>query len=251
MKVSHLFETWDGTARVNRWQLLINVVLAVCLAALTVKSLSDRERVVLIPPHLSERAEVAWNKANDQYYEGFGMYVASMIGNITPRTAEFIAEQLAFIVSPDIYQSMRAQILAIANDPLFQKGDQFNYFSPEVVFYEPETNKVYVSGVVTTSAFTKTIETLGKIAENKDITYELKMDIVNGRPIVVAFDSYYGKNPHTEQWKAKNPDKVEKLKKDKENRVVQIQPDVQQYASSEPIAESSSPKGDVTASAAK
>jgi conjugal transfer pilus assembly protein TraE len=193
MKLSRLSATWDRTLWTNAILLVANAALAVGLAAAAVVEVTRHERVVLVPPGLDERAQVAWKAASAEYFKAWGLYVATLVGNVTPNNVSFVADSLSPLFSPRIYASVRTQILALAKDPVFGRATAVNYFSPTQAIYEPATGKVFIVGTIVTSTFEKTGET-------RHVVYEMKWRMQAGLPLVVEFTSYEGSQPKTLKW---------------------------------------------------
>ena len=60
--------------------LLSNIILGAGFVWALATISGERERIVLVPPMLDAKAEVAWNSANKEYIKGFGMYIATLVG---------------------------------------------------------------------------------------------------------------------------------------------------------------------------
>ena len=66
-------------------------------------------------------------------------------------------------------------------------------FQPNSIQYEPETNRVFVTGTLITA-------TSGSQKYQKQVTYEMGITIREGRPWVSHFLSYEGTIPRTVSW---------------------------------------------------
>jgi conjugal transfer pilus assembly protein TraE len=181
------------------------VLLTVALAStastvfLSAKIASQHERIVLTPPHVHERMEVAWNSASAEYYKSFGLYVAGLVGNITPKNVDFITDVLSGFLHSSIYADVRTKLKAMSEDPVFRDSGAYSYFMPEQIIYEPDTSKVFVVGNVM-------LGTAARQPRPEAIVYELMIRMENGRPIVYGLQSYPGNEPRTVEWKKNHPE---------------------------------------------
>lgn len=153
MKLDFFGHNWDLALRNNAVLLATNVFLTLALVVTSFLALTNRERIVLVPPRLDDKMLVAWSNAGAEYYKAFGLFVATLLGNITPSNSKFVADQLSVFINPKLYAPIRTQILAYADDPRFARAAAFNYFSPSKVVWEPATSKVFVMGTITMSSF--------------------------------------------------------------------------------------------------
>lgn len=203
MKMSSLGKTWDLAVRNNTILLITNVILTVLLAFSVGVALSNRERVVLVPPHLDKKVEVAWHNASGEYLKSFGLYVVTLIGNVTPKNVVLVADSMGAFLDPAIYPQIRAQIKSLSEDPVFQKANAINYFAPEQAIYEVDSNKkqkVFIVGQLVTSSFENTPGSQNARADFKWVTYEMGVVMRDGRPVITEFTSYPGNVPHTAKW---------------------------------------------------
>ncbi|ABM97140.1 type IV conjugative transfer system protein TraE [Methylibium petroleiphilum] len=201
MNLKNMTKTWQAANKVAALMLVSNVALAAALLVSIVAFSGNRERVVLVPPHLEKRVSVGWNTADAEYLKGFGTYFAMLTANVTPKSASFVADTLSSAVSPAIYPEVRKQVLVLAKDPVFQKSGASVRFDPIQVEYEAATNKVFVVGEITTNDAT------GRISRVQSV-YEMEIRMDNGRPQVTAMASYAGADPHTLQWIENNKERL-------------------------------------------
>lgn len=170
-----------------------NILMAISITFLTWRITHQHDRIVIVPPNLSEKAHISWSAANRQYYESFGLYVATLIGNITPKNVEFVADSVSRFMSPRIYPNVRSQLIALAKDSFVSTSTNASYFSPRKVVFEEETSKVFVVGELVTVGFRS-------VSERKPVVYEMEIHIENGLPLITGFTSYEGSEPHTLKW---------------------------------------------------
>lgn len=173
--------------------LVSNIILAAGMVYGLASISGERERIVLVPPMLDAKAEVAWNSANREYIKGFGMYIATLVGNIQPKSSTVVLDAVSAFMDPIIYTEFRRQLLTLIEDPVFKASGSVITFQPNSIQYEPETNRVFVGGTLITA-------TSGSQKYQKQVTYEMGITIREGRPWVSHFLSYEGNIPRLVAW---------------------------------------------------
>jgi conjugal transfer pilus assembly protein TraE len=139
--------------------------------------------IILVPPGLSEKSEIAKNKASEGYKKSWAMYVATLIGNVTPENADFVLDSFGGMVTGEIRQSVIEQITQELDTLKLEKVS--STFEIVYVTYEPETDKVYISGRNRmTGAGGKSVPT--------EQTFEFKIDVKQYSPIITQMASYAG-----------------------------------------------------------
>ena len=161
-----------------------NIIIAVLLGTnfLSVWGwFSSTETIVLVPPTLDERVIVSADDASAGYKTAWGLYVAELLGNITPGNSDFVGAHIGEIFAPAAYRTLRDTILnqieAISEDRITVR------FEPREVSYEGETEKVFVYGSFTSA---------GPSGEPDQFerTFEVRVDMRFGRPWVTHFAAY-------------------------------------------------------------
>jgi conjugal transfer pilus assembly protein TraE len=172
----------------------LSVSLVIAVSSLAMR----RDRVVVVPPGLSGPVAVDWGRANAEYMKTFAVFYSTLLGTITPRNAEYVADRLSGMTSPTAYPLVRKSILAAAKDPAFlNSGSTMNFVSNSVV-HENETGKVFVLGEHQVySGFG-----MPKVAP---VVYELDIRIAEGRPVVMSVTNYPGTDARTKEWKQTHP----------------------------------------------
>jgi conjugal transfer pilus assembly protein TraE len=154
-----------------------------------------------VPPYLNKQVSVGWDSASDDYYKSFGLYFATLVGNITPSNVDFITKTLSTFLAPEIYTQVKPKLIALSQDAIFRESGGASVYTPGPgLEYEPETSKVFVSGTMTTTSYAKALP------EMKNIIYEIAINIRDGRPQITYLDSYEGTQPRTLKWMAANPE---------------------------------------------
>lgn len=173
--------------------MLSNIILAAGLVYAYASMAGARERIVLVPPMLDEKVEIAWNSANKEYIKSFGMYIATMVGNIQPKSSTVVLDAVSAFMDPFIYTEFRRQLMTLMEDPVFKASGSVISFLPNSIQYEADTNRVFVTGTLITA-------TSGAQKYQKQVTYEMSISIREGRPWVSHFLSYEGSIPRTVSW---------------------------------------------------
>jgi conjugal transfer pilus assembly protein TraE len=141
---------------------------------------------------------VDWGRADAEYIKTFAIFYSTLLGTITPRNAEYVADRLSGMTAAAAYPLIRKSILSVAKDPSFAgSGSTTNFVSNQVV-YEPESGLVFVTGdyqVYSGFGQPKIISTV----------YEMSISIIEGRPVVLSATNYPGTQAHTIEWKIANP----------------------------------------------
>lgn len=192
MKMMTAIKNMDSLQKLTIGSLCSNVILATGLVAAIFAITNEHERIVLVPPHLDRQVEIAWASADSEYMKSFGLYVATLVGNIQPRTSKVVLDTVGVFMDPDIYSEFRRQTRAIIDDPIFKQSGAVITFQPSSIQFEAETSRVFVTGALITKSATNN--------RAKTVTYEIGLQIRHGRPWVHHFTSYEGSVPHTLAW---------------------------------------------------
>ena len=163
---------------------------------------------IMTPMNLAEKAEVGYSSASASYYKPIAFQLVSMVSSITPETADYWHQVLEPFYDPEIWAWLGPQILQIKTRPQITALSTYSFFRPneKTIEYEPDTGTIFISGKVTSSAFNKGSE---QMLASVDSTFEVKMHMVNGIPMVRAWRAYTGQ-PMTKKWIQKNPGLAEK-----------------------------------------
>lgn len=175
-----------------------------------IKILTQHERIILTPPHLTEKATIAYKSASQNYLNSFALFIASQISTTIPATVEYTISAMEPYFDKKVWNFLKPQILAIREDKNYVGINPISNFYPTGgMIYEPETNKIFVLGKLTSVAYRKAnLVQLGTI----EAVYEMKMYMNKGLPKISEYYAYTGQ-PKTLAWASKNP----KLAQQEEN----------------------------------
>jgi conjugal transfer pilus assembly protein TraE len=149
MKLSQFLDTWKGVLLENRFHRISTLLLCV-LAIILAHGWSTRSTtVVMVPPTLDGPTSISTDAASSQLKVQWGLYVVTMLGNVTPNTAPYLKKSLGDMLMPDIYRTVMD---AIDNQVDIIKRDRLvTSFSPRVAKLEPKSGLVKVIGDLTTT----------------------------------------------------------------------------------------------------
>jgi conjugal transfer pilus assembly protein TraE len=184
MNYKNFKSAFVGAHEEKKFLKLLCCLLLVSNGVAMVGWLKKDTSIVLIPPGLSEKTEIATNKASEGYKKAWGAYSAMLLGNVTPENADFVREALAGMVSGEINMLVGEQI---AQELEILKTEQVSStFEMKGVIYEPETDKVFVSGL---NRLLGVPGVQGRV-EPSDQTFEFIIDVKQFSPIITHMASY-------------------------------------------------------------
>ena len=183
MRYKHFASTWLSLHASNSFLKVVCIFLMTLNLLTLIGWLKKEQSIVLVPPGLSEQAELARNKASEGYKKAWGMYVATLIGNITPENADFVLESLRNMVTGEIRSIVIEQIAQELETLKEEKVS--SSFDIVRVTYEPETDKVFVTG-------RNRLSGLGGKSSPTEQTFEFTIDVKQYAPIITHMASYRG-----------------------------------------------------------
>ncbi len=168
------------------YRVLVLALLVVCAMALFGWLRKDQSTIIA-PPTITEQMEVSRNKASSGYKKAWGLFTSTLIGNLTPSNADFVLRSLEDLFAPAVYGDLRRRLAA---DLETLKKEQVTVsFEPQLVSYEPGTDKVFVVG-------RSSLEGVGGKVDRFQRTYEYCIAQNAGRPVITRFRTYTG-DPRT------------------------------------------------------
>ena len=184
MKLDKYLDTFQGAMSENRFSRIAILGLSAALVV-TAFTAMQKETVAVIQPYtLTEEAWITQSSASQSYKEAWGLMLATMTGNVTPGTLDFVQERIQPLLSPSIYQEVMEAVELQANHI---RNDQISMrFEPREVIYEPNANIVFVSGD------SYMISPNGESIRDRR-TYEYGIDIRNYAPVVNHITTYAGR----------------------------------------------------------
>jgi conjugal transfer pilus assembly protein TraE len=181
MILTDFLSTWSGKQMEIRFlRLLAGGLLLTNLAAAYALA-SVEKTVVLVPPVLEGQVQVARDSASQEVREAWALYVAELLGNTAPGTAEFLQAAIEPLLAPSLRPAV---VQAIAEQVAEIKRERVRIdFAVRAIAHDPKTGRVYVSGTQTTTG-------PGGNPKSQPRTYEMQVAFRNYRPIITHIDAY-------------------------------------------------------------
>lgn len=206
MDYKTFIKTWQGTVSENKFLRVILIGQSLALVIALIGWQTKDKTTVIVPPTLSEKAEISQRAATVGYKKSWGLYVAELMGNITPSNVDFIVETLSSMMSGATHSKFRT-MAAVEVDNIKRNGMSIS-FEPRSIQYERDTDKIFITGHSTVQAAgVATPQTYTRV-------FEVMVDIRNGTPSISHIDTYQGQ--------AKTRDVLEKLEKEEEREQLKV-----------------------------
>lgn len=206
MKVTFLNTTFRGMAKVSSFLLISNIVLSSATLVLGYKLVTAEPLVRFVPLNLTKEAVIGTKTADAEYLMSYGMYIANLTGNLTPKNVLFVADALGSALDPAIYPEVRRQLFALAENPVFKERGASLFFEIEDVSVDVPTGKVFVKGNQIMQ------KTTGR-PQRFPFVYEIQIEMREGRPWVIAMDKYEGRVEQSLMWEARHQKHLERRAK--------------------------------------
>ena len=191
MRLAEFLHTWHGLQWEKRWSRVL--LLGLVLSNLLLAWLASRQEtaVVLTPLMLTEPVTVARRQADASYKITWGLFFAQLLGNVTPGNADLILPALDPLLAPALYQPVHD---AVAEQlALFAREQLTTRYEPRTAQYDPASDSVSISGVLTTRGATGT-------AQRSERSYTLRIAVANYRPQLTSLQVYSGsRSPEPEK----------------------------------------------------
>jgi conjugal transfer pilus assembly protein TraE len=183
MDYKNFASTWLSLQASNRFLKFVCLFLMTLNLLTLIGWLKKDTSVILIPPGLSEQSEISKNKASEGYKKAWGMYTATLIGNVTPENADFVLDSFGGMVTGEI-RSIVIEQIAQELDTLKQEKVS-STFEIVRVTYESDSDKVFVTG-------RNRMTGAGGKSTPTEQTFEFKIDVKQYSPIITQMASYAG-----------------------------------------------------------
>lgn len=183
MNLSTYLQTWRGTHAENKAMRPILLILVVANLALIFLLYQQSRTIVVVPPGLTGEAAISQNEASPDLQQEWGLYLTTLTGNMTPRTAPMIKDSLSKHLAPSVFNQVNewidTEIAVITRDKVTLS------FSPTVLRYEPRIDRVVVTGDLV-------LRGLRGQERRQTRTYELGFETSNYRVRLTSFSVYEG-----------------------------------------------------------
>lgn len=131
--------------------LVSNIILGAGMVYGLISISGERERIVLVPPTLDQKAEIAWKSANKEVCKEFWSLHCTLVGNMQPKSSTIVLDAVSAFMDADIYTEFRRQIMTLIEDPVFKSSGSVISFQANSIQYEAETNRVLCTGSLITT----------------------------------------------------------------------------------------------------
>lgn len=146
---------------------------------------SKDQIVVVDPPQAIGQYKISETKASVTYKVAWAMSMANLVGNMSPTEAPYIINQLSYMFSPGIENQTRKSLYAYIE--LLKKKKVETQFTSKEIYYDPETDQVFVYGDMRLKSL------VNKSPTNIKYTFVSKVSISSYKPAIQRFDFYEGK----------------------------------------------------------
>lgn len=183
MKLADYLKTWRGTRAENKAQRPVLAGLVAANVVLALLLYNQQRTVVVVPPTLTGEAAISQNESSPEMQQEWGLYITTLLGNMTPRSAPLVKRLIEKQLTPGLYNRvvewMDGEIRVLTRDSVTLS------FSPTSVRYEPRINRVVVTGDLVLR---------GQRGQERrqQRTYELKFHTSNYRVQLTEFEVYEG-----------------------------------------------------------
>jgi conjugal transfer pilus assembly protein TraE len=161
-------------------------------------AITKKSTLVIVPPKLDKRIELAYNSADADYHIRFALYASYLFGNVTPETIKTTVKAMEYLFTPELFHQVNQELIAQAEE-LANSGNTISFLAKNFQ-YEPETNLVFITGQQTIrSASGTTRETL--------LTYEFKIEVNSHVPTIYHLAAYEGV-AHNKFWRDEHSSKL-------------------------------------------
>lgn len=192
---------WDSSHKLVVLSMTINVICIVIICLLSYTVSKKNERIIVVPTTVNKAFEIQWEHASSEYYKEMALWISGMMGAVTPKTVAKTANTIEPFFAPNLRKSVTESLHAsVALMPT--KVNYVSWFLPIEHSYEPQTRKIFITGYLSSSL------TSSKRSD-KRVTYEYKMRMIDGKPVVVAFTSYEG-SARTQLYLMSNKQRIQK-----------------------------------------
>ncbi|HOV56363.1 MAG TPA: TraE/TraK family type IV conjugative transfer system protein [Rhodanobacteraceae bacterium] len=183
MNLVKFLDTWSGVQAENRVHRRTNLILAVVCLITAIGWTTRHETVVMLPPALTKEASLGVNVASEEIKVQWGLYAAQLLGNVTPATAGFLRSAIGPMLAPHLYH----QVMEAIDEQVKQvQQEQIAiHFAPTSAVFNPDKNRVVVSGELATMGLR------GEIAREQR-TYEFSLVVQNYKVILDDLRVYKG-----------------------------------------------------------
>ena len=158
--------------------LLVSSMLSTLVLALLLASLAGRERVVVVPPTVQKTFWVEAERASPEYLEQMAYFLAQLVLNVTPQSAEAQSRILLNYAAPSAYGELRTAMAA--NAERVKRDGSSTVFSPQDLIVDEARQRVGLRGLLTTFISDRRVSEVAK-------GYVIELQFAAGRIVLKTF----------------------------------------------------------------
>lgn len=184
MLTKYFQQSFDGMRGENKFMRIALLCTVILLFIQHCANQNKEQIITIVPPTMTETGWLSKTSAGSEYTESWAMYVAMLLGNVTPQNAGIVKDSLGSLLAPDLYQD----VMAVMDNQIHQiRQDRVSMsFEPDKILRDPDNlNRLYVTGRSTTEGVTG-----NKVRTNR--TYEVDLIIRNYKPVIQWVSTYAG-----------------------------------------------------------
>jgi conjugal transfer pilus assembly protein TraE len=139
--------------------------------------------IILVPPTLDQAVTLTREQGSGALKESWGLYVAELLGNITPANALFIERSLGPLLASGVYREVMA---SVHQDLAALRADRVSIrFRALEVLHDPEQDRVFVRGETITQG-------PASPPQSEQRTYQIDLRFHHYRPVIEGLEVYPG-----------------------------------------------------------
>ena len=138
---------WKSALAENFFLRSVTLLLGISLVITTLMLSVKTERILLVPPKMTKEFWVERERVAPEYMEQMGVFIATLVGNLSPGNAEFNVNMLIKHYldpshqNPEVIQELLNQAAYIKKNNITQA-----FFPSSISIVDPENMKVRVEG---------------------------------------------------------------------------------------------------------
>ncbi|MBF0609494.1 MAG: hypothetical protein G8345_00675 [Magnetococcales bacterium] len=177
MQITGFRQSWQKLQGENTFHRILTLIMLLVTLISTYGWLHKERVVVLVPPGISDEMTISDRKASGTYKVGWGVFLAHMVGNVTPESSKIVQDMVNRYLSGDARLVLARQIAE--NLDRLRQDKVSAVFELRKAFYDPNDDLVFVNGM---SSF------VGQAGKTRKVehTFEFRVTIANWGPEVTS-----------------------------------------------------------------
>lgn len=144
MKLNQYFKSYQGMIEASKYQKYLIFLLVIANVVLGLAVSTKDTKIVMLPPVADKEMWVTAQDASMTLRESWALHVATLVGNVTPRSAGNLDALLGSIIAPGAYEDVMRTIADLKKEV---ETEQIEIqFSPTGLYSIPSKHQVAVSG---------------------------------------------------------------------------------------------------------